>query len=56
MLWVHDQIFLLFHRGVRLCTSGSDVYRRQILMYTGGSRAEKVKESQAGLIIDVYIN
>ena len=32
-----------FHRGNRLYTSESDVYRRQILMYKDDPRTERIK-------------
>ena len=37
------EIFQLFPRGDRLYTSESDVYRRQILTYEDGPRAQRVK-------------
>ena len=37
------EICQFFQREYRLHTSDSDVYRRQILTYKDGSRAERVK-------------
>ena len=37
------EIVQFFQRGKRLYTSESDVYRRQILTYNDGPRAERVK-------------
>ena len=36
------EIFYFFQRGDRLYTSESDVYRRQIMTYKDGPRAERV--------------
>ena len=38
------RIFQFFQREYRLYTSESDVYRRQILAYKDGRRAERVKQ------------
>ena len=35
-------MFQLFQRGARLSTSQSDVYKRRILTYKDGPRAERV--------------
>ena len=45
MLWAYNlYIFFLFIQcGDRLYTSESDVYRRQILTYKDGPRAERFK-------------
>ena len=48
MLRDYSIIYLqLFQCGNRLYTSESDVYRRQIMMFKEGPRAERVKNSKA---------
>ena len=44
------EIFQLFQCGDRLYTSESDVYRRQILTYKDGTRAERVNLSSVALL------
>ena len=48
VLWSLE-IFYFFQRGDRLYTSESDVYRRQILTYKDGSRAERLRLMLRGL-------
>ena len=42
-------LFYFFQCGDRLYTSESDVYRRQILSYKDGPRAERVKTHKTSL-------
>ena len=45
MLWVYDHYyFYFFQRWDRLYTPESAVYRRYILTYKDGPRAERVKD------------
>ena len=57
MLWVydHNKYISYFSAGIRLYTSQSDIYIRQIMTWKDGPRAERVKYNYIQLLLVLII-